>query len=107
VAETYTMGFWTAKPGEEDAFAAAWTAFAEWMRDRPGVHTMRLVRDVKEPAKFISFADWDGIDPIHSWKATPEFKERIGRVKQHTDEFTAAEAELVVRVEAAAPVPGV
>ena len=98
MAETYTMGFWTAKAGEEDAFVTAWTEFAEWMKDQPGVRTMRLVRDVKEPAKFISFADWDSIESIHAWKATEEFKQRIGRVKQHTDDFTAAEAELAVRI---------
>lgn len=96
--ETYTMGFWTAKVGEEDALASAWTEFAEWIKDQSGVQTLRLVRDLNEPAKFISFADWDGIDSIHAWKAMPEFKERIGRVKQHTDDFTASEAELVVRV---------
>src|ERR671935_1054418 len=104
MAETYTMGFWTAKAGEEDAFVAAWTEFAEWMKAHPGVRTMRLVRDLNEPAKFISFADWDGIEAIHAWKSTPEFRERIARVKQHTDEFTAAEAELAVSISAAAQV---
>ena len=104
MAETYTMGFWTAKPGEEDALAAAWTEFADWIRERDGVHSLQLVRDVKQPEKFISFANWDGIEPIQAWKATPEFKERIGRVKQHTVEFTAAEAEVVVRREAIASI---
>jgi heme-degrading monooxygenase HmoA len=90
------MGFWTAKAGEEDALVAAWTEFAEWIKEQPGVRTLRLVRDLKEPGKFVSFADWDGIEPIRAWKATDEFRERIGRVRQHTDEFTAAEAELEV-----------
>ena len=98
MAETYTMGFWRAKTGEEDAFVAAWTEFAEWMKTQPGVRTARLVRDLKEPAKFISFADWDGIESIHAWKATDEFKQRIAKVKQHTDEFTAAEAELTIAI---------
>jgi len=105
VAETYTMGFWTAKPGEEDALIAAWREFAEWMKEtQPSVRELRLARDLKEPEKFISFADWDGIEAIHAWKSSPEFKERIGRVKRHTDDFTAAEAELTVNVGAAAPV---
>ena len=99
MAESYTMGFWTAKAGEEGAFIAAWTEFAEWIKDQPGVGTMRLVRDLNEPAKFISFADWEGIEPIHAWKSMPEFRERIGRVRQHTDEFRPAEAELAARVE--------
>jgi heme-degrading monooxygenase HmoA len=104
MAETYTMGFWTAKAGEEEALVSAWTEFAEWIKEQPGVRTLRLVRDLKEPAKFISFADWDGIEAIHAWKALPEFRERIARVKQHTEEFTAAEAELAVSVSAAAQV---
>jgi heme-degrading monooxygenase HmoA len=96
--KSYTMGFWTVRHGAEDDFVAAWTAFADWITGQPGVHTMRLVRDVKQPGRFISFADWDGMEEIHAWKASPEFKERIGRVKQYTDDFTAAEAELAVRV---------
>lgn len=98
MAETYTMGFWTAKAGEEDAFVAAWTEFAGWIKDQPGVGTMRLVRDLSDTAKFVSFADWEGIEEIHRWKAMPEFRERIGRVRQHTDAFAPAEAELTVRV---------
>ena len=98
MAETYTMGFWTAKAGKEEALVSAWTEFAEWIKEQPGVRTLRLVRDLKEPAKFISFADWDGIESIHAWKATDEFKQRIAKVKQHTDEFTAAEAELTIAI---------
>ena len=92
------MGFWTAKAGEEDAFVAAWTEFAEWIKDQPGAGTMRLVRGLAKPAKFISFAEWDGIEPIAPWKSSPEFRERIGRVRQHTDEFRPAEAEVAARV---------
>ena len=104
MAETYTMGSWTAKAGEEDAFVAAWTQFAEWIKDQPGAGTMRLVRDLSDPAKFISFADWEGIEEIHRWKATPQFREHIGRVRQHTDAFAPIEAELVVKVGRTAPV---
>jgi len=66
----------------------------------PGAETMRLTRDVKDPGRFFSFAPWEGIEAIQGWKASDEFKERIGRVKAHTDEFTAWEFEL------AATVPG-
>ena len=77
---------------------------SQWIKEQPGVESLRLVRDINEPVKFISFANWEGIEPIRAWKATSEFKERIGRVKQHTDDFTAAEAEVVVRINAAASV---
>lgn len=45
MTEAYSMGFWTAKAGEEEAFVAAWTEFAEWIKEQPGVRTLRLVRD--------------------------------------------------------------
>jgi heme-degrading monooxygenase HmoA len=104
VAETYTSGSWTAKPGQEDSFVAAWTQFAQWISGQPGVGTLRLVRDLEAPQRFLSFAPWEGIDSIRSWKALPEFRERIGRVKEHVDDFTAAELELVVAVERGAAV---
>jgi heme-degrading monooxygenase HmoA len=104
VAETYTMAFWTTKAGAEDAFVEAWTEFAEWIKDQPGAGTMQLVRDLGDPSKFISFADWAGIEEIHRWKGTPEFREQIGRIKQHTDAFVPIEAELTVRVGKAAAV---
>jgi hypothetical protein len=64
---------------------------------------MRLVRDLSDPAKFISFADLNGIEEIHRWKATVEFRESIGRVRQHTDAFAPIEADLAVRVGKPAP----
>ena len=66
---------------------------------------MQLVRDLGDPSKFISFADSAGIEEIHRWKGTPEFREQIGRIKQHTD-ASPIEAELTVRVAKAAPVLG-
>jgi heme-degrading monooxygenase HmoA len=89
-------------PGEEDAFVAAWREFAEWASAMPGAGALRLVRDLKEPSQFMSFAPWESIDAIHAWKSSPEFKERIGMVKQHVDEFTASELELVTAVESGA-----
>ena len=100
MAISYTAGFWTAKEGEEETFIEAWREFAEWASGFAGVRALHLLRDVKEPRRYVSYADWDDIDAIHGWKGSEQFKERIGAVKRHTDEFTAAELELVTRVEA-------
>ena len=99
MAETYTAGMWVAKEGEEDQFVEAWRAFVEWAADsQENAGTFRLTREVKDPRRFFSFAPWPGIEPIQAWKQSPEFRERIGRVKQHTDDFTAWELELVTAV---------
>ena len=97
--ETYTSGIWLAKAGEEDDFVAAWREFASWARTMPGCGTLRLVRDVDDPSRFMSFAPWESFEAQRSWKETDEFRERIMRVRSHTDEFTPSTFELVTVVE--------
>jgi heme-degrading monooxygenase HmoA len=98
MAETYTVGMWKAKAGEEREFIEAWREFAAWGSTMPGVGTLRLTRDANDPSRFLSFAPWESIEAIHAWKSSDEFKERIGRVKGHTDEFTPSEFELETSV---------
>ena len=93
--ETYTSGFWVAKPGEEDDFVAAWREFAAWARTHEGCGMLRLVRNVEQPARFMSFAPWASFEAQRAWKEEDEFPERIGRVRRHTDEFVPSTWELV------------
>ena len=102
--ETYTSGTWMVKAGEEDAFVQAWTEFASWGSEMTGAGTMRLTRDLSQPRRFFSFAPWEDIHVIRAWKSSPEFRERIGRVRQHTEDFTPWELELVTAVQAGARV---
>jgi heme-degrading monooxygenase HmoA len=104
MAEIYTAGMWKAKAGEEVAFVEAWREFAAWASTMPGAGTLRLTRDTKDPSRFFSFAPWESIGAVHAWKASAEFKERIGRAKAHTDEFTAWEFELATVVPGREPV---
>ena len=98
MAETYTSGIWIVKQDEHDEFVAAWRDFVSWASAWAGSGTFRLVRDVDEPAKYLSFAPWETFEAQEAWKADPEFRERIGRVRQHTDEFTPSVLELVTQV---------
>jgi heme-degrading monooxygenase HmoA len=99
VAEAYTNGVWLVKSGEDEAFVQAWTEFVRWASGFPGSGTFRLVRDVDEPSRFMSFAPWESFDAQKSWKDTPEFRERIGRVRAHCDDFQPSVFELVARVD--------
>ena len=87
------------KAGEEDAFVAAWRGFASWGHTWPGCGTLRLVRDVSEPNRYMSFGPWESFDHQQAWKDHPEFRERIGRVRAHVEEFTPSVLELVTAVE--------
>ncbi len=56
---------------------------------------MRLARDLSDPGAFVSFGLWDGIDKVHDWKASPEFRERMGRVQAYVQKFVPSELEVI------------
>jgi heme-degrading monooxygenase HmoA len=98
MTETYTSGTWDVKDGEEDAFVQAWTAFVEWASEMPGSGVFRLVRDLDEPQRYVSFAPWESFEAQNAWKELPEFRERIGRVRRHCENFEPRTLELVTQV---------
>jgi heme-degrading monooxygenase HmoA len=95
MSEAYSSGTWIAKEGEDDAFVEAWTEFARWVATMPGAGTARLIRDVSEPRRYVSFAPWESLEAMHTWKSHPEFRQRIGAVREHVSDFTPTELELV------------
>ena len=96
--ETYTSGHWLVKPGDEDAFVQAWTEFVEWGSGFSGSGTFRLVRDLEVPQRYLSLAPWESFEAQQAWKEDPEFRERIGRVRAHCDEFEPSTFELTAEV---------
>ena len=66
---------------------------------QPDAGTLRLVRNLTAPERFVSFGDWAAIAGVRAWKGSPEFKERIARVLQHVSEFTPTELELVATAD--------
>lgn len=99
MSEVYTTGSWKPSPGSEEAFVEAWSQFAGWASSMPGAGTLRLVRDLHEPQRFVSFGDWESIDQVRAWKSSPEFRERMARVLQHVDDFQPTELAPVAAVE--------
>jgi heme-degrading monooxygenase HmoA len=99
MSEVYTTGNWKPNAGEEDAFVEAWKEFAGWASQSPGAGTLRLARDAQDPARFVSFGRWESIEAAHAWKGSPEFKERMSRVRRHVDQFVASELEVVATVD--------
>jgi len=98
VAETYSSGAWKVKAGEEDAFVEAWKEFVGWSAGMPGSGTFRLVRDLGQPGRYLSFAPWESSEAAQAWQQQPEFAERLGRVRAHCDEFQPSSYESVAEV---------
>jgi heme-degrading monooxygenase HmoA len=89
--ETFAHGRFEVAPENQDAFVEAWSEFASWVSQQPGAKTLRLVRDVRNAGRFLSFGQWGSADAVRDWKASPEFKERLGRVVKHANEFEPTE----------------
>ncbi len=102
--ETYTTGTWIVKCRRGRRVRAGLDEFASWASGQPGAQTMRLTHDLSDPQRFLSFAPWDDAGAIHAWKRSPEFRERMAKVRQHTEGFTPWELELVTAVAAGSAV---
>ena len=98
MTETYSSGRWTVKPGEEDAFVKEWTAFVTWASSMPGSGTFRLVRELDQPSRYMSFAPWESLEAQRAWGEQPEFSERIMRVRSHCEDFQPSTQELLTEV---------
>jgi heme-degrading monooxygenase HmoA len=100
MGDVYTSGAWKPKAGSEEAFIEAWAEFAAWGSGMAGAGTLRLARDLDNPEQFLSFGDWESSDAARAWKDAAEFRDRIGSVLQHCDEFQSANYQVVASVTA-------
>lgn len=94
MAERVTTGIWIV-PTNDEAFVAAWSAFATWASRQPGAGTLRLARDAADSQRYVSYAAWESAEAVKAWKADPEFKEHLAAVLQHVNEFHSTELDVV------------
>jgi heme-degrading monooxygenase HmoA len=99
MTEVFSSGEWKAKDGEEQEFESAWTEFAKWASEMPGAGPLQLTRDLAEEGHYLSFAPRESLEAMRNWKSSPDFKQRMGRVREHVTEFSPAEYELVAKIE--------
>ena len=95
----YTRGIWQVKPGQADAFIAAWTEFAEWTRAHArGAGAGTLLRDVEDPDRFFTFGPWESLDAIAEWRELEGWKDRVARIRPMLLDFRPSTLEVVVEV---------
>ncbi|MGH3796385.1 MAG: antibiotic biosynthesis monooxygenase family protein [Pseudonocardiaceae bacterium] len=51
----------TIRPGEEEAFAAAYERAARLVRDSPGCLSMRMTRGIESPSRFVLLVEWESL----------------------------------------------
>jgi heme-degrading monooxygenase HmoA len=100
MTEIYTVGIWTVKAGREDEFVAAWRAMGEaTIAEFPAAHG-RLLRDVDNPGRFVSFGPWDSLETVDAWRASTPFKEGVARIRELLDAFEPGTYEVSAEVSA-------
>ena len=96
MAVPYTIGIWQVKPGRGDDFVAAWTEFADWtLANVQGAGSGKLLRDLADENRFISFGPWESLAAIDAWRGLDGWNERVGRIRELLVSFGPATLELV------------
>jgi heme-degrading monooxygenase HmoA len=62
------------KPGDEDAFAAAYRQARAQVVSTPGCRSVRMTRGVESPSRFVLLVEWDSVEAHESnFRATERF----------------------------------
>lgn len=69
---------WIVKPGREEEFIRRWSDFEEWSAAEGLSAHAKLLRDVGEPSRLISFGPWETLAAIRRWRLLPGFQEHLG-----------------------------
>jgi heme-degrading monooxygenase HmoA len=86
---------WRVKPGHEDEFVAAWKEWVTWSALQGLGSSARLLRDVDDPRRFLSFGPWEDLDTVARWRSEPGFGQRVERLQRLVDSFEPRTLEQV------------
>lgn len=107
--QVYTHALWRVKPGEDDAFIAAWSELADAFSSLPAQPLWgTLVRSMADPSVFFSFGPWHRLQDVQAMRADPRAQQAMARVRAHCLEATPEPCTLTRHVQLApAPPAGV
>jgi heme-degrading monooxygenase HmoA len=94
----YTAGIWTVKPGREEEFVALWRELADWTLGSFPVAQGTLLRSRDDPSRFLSFGPWESVEQIDAWRSSPEWQERVARLREVLDAFEPGSYDVAAEV---------
>ncbi|MGE7389657.1 antibiotic biosynthesis monooxygenase family protein [Streptomyces sp. NPDC004126] len=96
----WASGNWQVRAGEEAEFILRWTEFLTWTQGSvDGFLHARLIRDLNEPAHFVSVSRWTGEQAVRDWQALPEFTELFGACRALCEDMNSGVFELAMAVD--------
>jgi heme-degrading monooxygenase HmoA len=97
--EHYASGNWIVTPGRDSEFVQRWTEFLEWTRASASEFgSAVLIRDAEDRNHFISFASWESVEALRSWRSQPEFAAKLGACRALCDDFRGGNYLVVATV---------
>jgi len=87
MAKTYTHSVWIVRPGQEEEFVRRWQDLADWSALQGLSGAATLLRDFDDSRRFVSFAPWESLERVATWRGSRGFHERIARLHEVVDEF--------------------
>jgi heme-degrading monooxygenase HmoA len=69
------------RPGEEEAFAAAYRKAHPIVRGTPGFRSIRMTRGVESPSRFVLLVEWDTVEAhLENFRASERFTQWRGLI---------------------------
>ena len=89
MADVWTHGNWTVKPGREAEFVAAWKEMLELATADPGIpdSSPTLLRDRDQPNVFVSFGPWPDAGAVARFRASDVFRAGVDRMQELLESF--------------------
>jgi heme-degrading monooxygenase HmoA len=93
----FTHTTWQVKPGREEEFIQRWVEWVKWSH-RQGLRSQaRLLRDVENPSTFVSFAPWETVSAVRTWRGESGYHERVARLQELVERFDPHTLEEVAK----------
>jgi heme-degrading monooxygenase HmoA len=91
----YSLTTWIVRPENEDEFVRRWTDFAEWSSAEGLAASAKLLRDVDDPKRFISFGPWETLEAIRRWRTLEGFQVHVAALSEVVEDFDPRTYRLV------------
>ena len=83
----YSVGMWTTKSGQSDAFVKNWKDMANYVtQNSKGGIDFTLTQDADQSNMFVSFGRLESSDIFKIWLESPEFESYMNKIKPLCDD---------------------
>ena len=88
MANVWTQGTWTVRPGAEEAFVEAWTTLVRDVSSELDVpEAPTLLRDRERPNVFLSFGPWPDDAAVERFRLSDAFRDGTAAMRDLLESF--------------------